>query len=84
MNRIKTGISGLDERIDGIPSGKTILLTGEPGTGKTIFGLQFAWVKAEGNRRDVLVGARMPHFAALVEIDDLVVQPPLFAFELHT
>jgi KaiC/GvpD/RAD55 family RecA-like ATPase len=42
MNRIKTGISGLDERIDGIPSGKTILLTGEPGTGKTIFGLQFA------------------------------------------
>lgn len=42
MDRIKTGISDLDKTIGGFPSGKTILVTGDPGTGKTIFGLQFA------------------------------------------
>ncbi len=41
MKRIKTGISELNEIIGGFPSGKTILITGDPGTGKTIFGLQF-------------------------------------------
>jgi len=40
--RVKTGISGLDELIDGglIPN-STTLLRGEPGSGKTIFGLHF-------------------------------------------
>ncbi|MGQ9552147.1 MAG: RAD55 family ATPase [Candidatus Bathycorpusculaceae bacterium] len=41
-NRIKTGIPGLDELIEGglIPS-STVLLKGQCGTGKTIFGLQY-------------------------------------------
>jgi len=40
--RVKTGISGLDELIEGglIPN-STILLKGECGSGKTIFGLQY-------------------------------------------
>ena len=42
MERTKTGISGLDVILGGFPAGRTILLTGDPGTGKTIFGLQFA------------------------------------------
>jgi len=41
-NRVKTGIPGLDELIEGglIPN-STVLLKGQCGTGKTIFGLQY-------------------------------------------
>lgn len=42
MERLKTGVSELDVVIGGFPTGKTVLVTGDPGTGKTIFGLQFA------------------------------------------
>lgn len=40
--RIPTGIPGLDDLIEGgfIP-GSVILLTGQTGTGKTVFGTQF-------------------------------------------
>src|SRR5215831_16569033 len=40
--RIKSGIAGLDEILHGgfLP-GRAYLVTGGPGTGKTIFGLQF-------------------------------------------
>lgn len=42
IERIKTGIAGFDAMIpDGIPRGSSIQLTGGPGSGKTIFGLQF-------------------------------------------
>jgi len=47
--RVTTGIAGLDPLIEGgFPKGRSILVTGEPGTGKTIFGLQFL---VEGLRR---------------------------------
>jgi circadian clock protein KaiC len=47
--RVTTGIVGLDQVIEGgFPRGRSILVTGEPGTGKTIFGLQFL---LEGLRR---------------------------------
>ena len=40
--RISTGIPELDLLIDGgLRAGKTYLVVGEPGTGKTVFGLQF-------------------------------------------
>lgn len=42
MERIKTGIPGFDDLISGgIPKGFNVLLVGQPGTGKTIFGLQY-------------------------------------------
>jgi circadian clock protein KaiC len=41
MKRISTGIPGLDEMIDGgYPFPSTILICGEPGTGKTTFAVQ--------------------------------------------
>ncbi len=47
--RVTTGIKGLDPLIEGgFPKGRSILVTGEPGTGKTIFALQFL---AEGLAR---------------------------------
>lgn len=42
--RVPTGIEGLDELIEGgFPRGSLILLAGNPGTGKTIFGMQFLY-----------------------------------------
>lgn len=42
MERIKTGISIFDEITGGFPAGRTMLITGDAGSGKTIFGLHFA------------------------------------------
>jgi len=42
VERIKTGIAGFDDMTpEGIPRGSVIQLTGGPGCGKTIFGLQY-------------------------------------------
>ncbi len=44
MNRVKTGIEGLDELIQGgIPEGSSVLLSGGSGTGKTIFATQYIY-----------------------------------------
>jgi len=43
-DRSKTGIGDLDKLTEGgIPRGSKLLLLGGPGTGKTIFGLQYLW-----------------------------------------
>ncbi len=55
MKRIKTGISELDMIIEGFPVGRTILLTGDPGTGKTIFGLQFANTSCKEGQKTVYI-----------------------------
>src|SRR6266403_1631017 len=40
--RERTGVPGLDRLIDGgFPLHRTILVRGRPGTGKTLFGVQF-------------------------------------------
>ncbi|WXG47350.1 MAG: ATPase domain-containing protein [Candidatus Atabeyarchaeum deiterrae] len=42
--RIKSGIDGLDEVLcGGIPFGSQVLVAGEPGSGKTTFGMQFLY-----------------------------------------
>jgi KaiC/GvpD/RAD55 family RecA-like ATPase len=42
IERTKTGIDGVDELISGgIPKGSFVVVTGGPGSGKTILGLQF-------------------------------------------
>lgn len=44
MERVPTGIKGFDELIQGgFPKGSTVLYCGGPGTGKTIFGLEYAY-----------------------------------------
>jgi KaiC/GvpD/RAD55 family RecA-like ATPase len=48
MNRVKTGIPGLDELLrGGFPQPSSILLTGPAGTGKTILGLQYIYSGAK-------------------------------------
>jgi circadian clock protein KaiC len=42
MEKVKTGIEKLDTLLyGGFPKGRAYLISGEPGTGKTIFTLQF-------------------------------------------
>lgn len=41
-NKVKTGIRGFDKLVlGGFPRGKAVLLSGTPGTGKTIFALEY-------------------------------------------
>ncbi len=55
-NRIKTGIAGLDERIEGgFIDGSVNVLSGGPGTGKTIFCLQFLMKGALDGDRGIYI-----------------------------
>ncbi|MEA1993212.1 MAG: ATPase domain-containing protein [Euryarchaeota archaeon] len=56
MNLIKIGITGLDEMLNGgIPRGRTILLTGSTGTGKSTLGTEFLVKGIENSENGVLV-----------------------------
>lgn len=47
MILVPTGVKGLDEMLGGgLPSGRCVLVCGGPGTGKTIFGVQFLYYGA--------------------------------------
>ena len=44
MERVKTGVKGMDKLLGGgIPHGRTVLLSGSCGTGKSIFSSQFIY-----------------------------------------
>jgi circadian clock protein KaiC len=43
MPKLKTGITELDHLIGGIESGSRTILYGPPGSGKTVFAMQFLW-----------------------------------------
>lgn len=68
--RVSTGIKELDEAVEGgVPKGSWIAITGEPGTGKSILCMHFAWaglkagdpvvyVTTEAEFRDVIRQAK--------------------------
>ena len=57
MERISTGVPGLDGLIEGgFPHPSSILLTGEQGTGKTIFALQFLYSGALKGEPGLMIG----------------------------
>jgi len=56
--RVSSGIAGLDQLIEGgFPRGRSILITGEPGTGKTIFSLQFLFEGLARGEKGIYVAA---------------------------
>ena len=56
--RVSSGIDGLDELIEGgFPQGRSILVTGEPGTGKTICSLQFLVAGLARGEKGIYVAA---------------------------
>ncbi|HIE14982.1 TPA: hypothetical protein EYP70_06890 [Candidatus Bathyarchaeota archaeon] len=61
MEKVSSGILGLDEMLDGgFPRGRIILLCGGPGTGKTVFSLQFLAKAAERGEAGVYVTLEEP------------------------
>lgn len=51
LERIPTGIPGLDELLEGgLPRGRITLVTGVAGSGKTTLGVQFLWAGATQHR----------------------------------
>jgi len=56
LERVKTGIPGMDEVLNGgIPKRNVVLLSGGPGTGKSIFGQQFLYSGLLSEEPGVLV-----------------------------
>lgn len=56
--RVPTGITGLDQLLEGgYPKGRSILVTGEPGTGKTILSLQFLIEGLASGEKGIYVAA---------------------------
>ena len=56
--RVASGVKELDPLLEGgFPKGRSILVTGEPGTGKTIFALQFLHAGLKQGEKAVFVGA---------------------------
>ncbi len=56
IERLKTGVPGFDNLIaGGIPRGFFVAVVGEPGTGKTIFSIHFAWKGIESRDKVVYV-----------------------------
>ncbi len=54
--RVRTGIKGLDEVLNGgIPAGALTLLSGGPGTGKTMLGLEFLVRGAEQGHPGIML-----------------------------
>lgn len=59
MESLSTGIEGLDALIDGgYPKGKSVLVTGPPGAGKTILGLHFLHKSCKEGKKCILVLTR--------------------------
>jgi KaiC domain protein len=71
IERLSTGVRGIDEMLGGgIPRGFFVAVVGEPGTGKTIFALHYAWrgikdsdkviyVTTEESRESIIKQAKM-------------------------
>ena len=56
IKRIKSGIQGFDQLIHGgFPAGRSYLVSGEPGTGKTIFSLQFLLEALKNNQSAIYI-----------------------------
>ncbi len=92
IDRVKTGIPGLDELIEGgFPRGDTILVAGKAGTGKTIMANQFLYYGAvKYNEPGVLVTLEEPPRAIKrnmlrfnMDLDSLVQQGMLAIVDLY-
>ena len=56
IDKVDTGIEGFDKLLDGgFPSGRAYLVSGEPGTGKTIFSLQYLLQGAKKGEKTIYI-----------------------------
>jgi KaiC/GvpD/RAD55 family RecA-like ATPase len=77
MDRVKTGVKGLDELIQGgFPKGSNIVVTGAPGSGKSIFAMNYI---AQGCKN----GEKCLYIAVDQIPDDIVEQAMLFNWNFN-
>ena len=73
IERLSTGIPALDELIEGgIPRGFTVLVAGNPGTGKTILTSHFLYeglLKGEGLYTFLLASPRINSLKILADLE---------------
>lgn len=76
IDRVRTGVNGLDELLQGgFPKSHCILLSGAPGTGKTIFGQQFLYNGAKNGEKGLYI-------AFNEELEDVLLQPTVFGWDI--
>jgi KaiC/GvpD/RAD55 family RecA-like ATPase len=74
LERIATGIGQLDHLLGGFPKGRTILVTGDPGSCKTILGLQYT-------NQCCMNGLRTTYVTTEESIPDLIGQARSFGWD---
>lgn len=77
MKRLGTGIKQLDDCISGFLKDRTVLVTGDAGSGKTIFGLQFAYESCKA-------GLKAAYIATEENAEDLRQQATSFGWDIKT
>ena len=55
MERLDTGIEELNKKLEGYPKGRTILITGTTGSGKTILGLHFINKACQEGKKCIII-----------------------------
>jgi len=77
IERVSTGIDGLDELIQGgFPKGYTVLVSGSPGTGKTIFAMEFLYHGAKNGEKGIYTSFDQ-------NVEDLIVQSEIFGWDIR-
>jgi len=76
VERLRSGVPGFDELVaGGIPRGFFVAVVGEPGTGKTVFSLHFAW-------QGVLEGDKVVYVTTEESRESIMRQAAMFGMDL--
>ncbi|MEM2025073.1 MAG: KaiC domain-containing protein [Desulfurococcaceae archaeon] len=76
--RVSTGIQELDEALEGgVPKGSWVAITGEPGTGKSIMCMHYAWA-------GLLMGDPVVYVTTEAEFRDIVRQAKMFGMDFES
>jgi circadian clock protein KaiC len=76
--RVSTGIQGFDELIQGgFPKGSFTVISGNPGTGKTIYGIQFLWNGLVNEEKCLYICLEQPRW-------DIIEQAWQFGWDLES
>jgi len=96
VERVKTGVKGLDELIDGgIPRNSLVLVSGSTGTGKTTLGMQFLLQGILEGEKGVFISLEEPQEKTIMQMEAMgwpikkfvernlliITQPELYDFD---